>query len=100
MPGIMEYDLESFCILLLAGFEGTDLWEKALNDVIVETMKDSVDLIIKKVTVWKIIKVVPEPEDSAQILEEVRAHVLKGVNYVQSVTEKRGKKFTVGDKVR
>ena len=49
---------------------------------------------------WKVFKQEPEPEESAKAIEEVRNGLVKAVGYIQSVAEKRGKKFLVSDEVR
>ena len=41
----------------------------------------------------------PEPEDTAKVFEEVKQIITKRLSYIQSVAEKRGKKFLVCDTV-
>lgn len=78
---------------------GRGLWSETFNDLVVETMQQIMDLLLAKVTPWKILELVPVPEDSEQILEDVRNELLKNLNYIKSIADKKGKKYVLCDKV-
>ena len=78
---------------------GSSLWEEALNDMVQETCLDIVADIPTKWYMWKVFKRAPEPENKDEVLSTIREKVLKGVNYIQSIADKGGKKFITGDKV-
>lgn len=73
---------------------------ETMNDVIVETLNETVNALIEKVTPWKALQVVPEPENSKEILEEIRNDLLTKLSYVRSIAKKRKKKYILCDKVR
>ena len=85
--------------MFYTGLAGSTLWEEALCDLVVETCMDVFQDIAAKIYMWKVFKGNPEPEDSAKIIEEVKQKLTKSLNYVQSVAEKREKKFLVCDTV-
>lgn len=79
---------------------GKGLWEETLHDMVVETVMENWNKALSKVCMWKVFKMAPEPEDSEKVVEEVAASLKKCLNYIQSIAEKRGKKFIVGDEVK
>ncbi|XP_067942578.1 probable glutathione S-transferase 8 [Watersipora subatra] len=81
------------------GLSGGSIWEEALNDMVVETSIDCFEAVTKKIYLWMLFKMQPEPEDSTKIKEEVKGIFVKSMNFIQSVAEKRGKKFIIDDKV-
>ncbi|XP_067942462.1 glutathione S-transferase 1-like [Watersipora subatra] len=81
------------------GLAGKDAWEEALNDQVMETCSDVFNEIPAKIYSWQVFKRVPEPEDSEKIKEEVKAKIVKSLNFIQKTAEKRGKKFIVDDKI-
>lgn len=81
------------------GLAGSCLWEETLNDLVVETCIDWFNEIVRRIYMWKLFKREPAPENPEKIIEEVKVKMVKGVKYIQSVAEKQGKKFIVGDKV-
>lgn len=78
---------------------GSTLIEEALNDMVLETCVPAFSTIGPKVYFWKVFKSHPVPENKEEILAEVRADILKAVNYIQTIAEKRGNKFIVSDTV-
>ena len=87
-------------LILFLGFVGDCLWTEALNDVIVETLHEFTNNLISKYTFWKILKKIPEPENSEKLVEDLRNDLLKRLDYIKSITEKNGKKLLLCDKVR
>ena len=85
--------------IFLTGLAGSNLWEETLCDLLVETCLDAFHDVPTKIYMWKVFKREPEPEDSAKVMEEVKQRITKGLGYIQSVAEKKGKKFLVCDTV-
>lgn len=81
------------------GMMGENLWEEALNDMMMEALLSCANEIPPKWYVWSIFKRAPEPENKDEIKAELRAKLLKTVNYIQSAAEKHGKKFITSDKI-
>jgi len=68
--------------------------------MVMETAKEFCESgVVPKIYPWKLFKKVPEPEDSEKIVEEVRQTIIKHVNYIQSIADRRGKKFILCDQV-
>ena len=86
-------------LLFVTGLAGSNLWEETLCDLLVETCLDAFNELSRKIYAWKVFKREPEPEDTAKVFEEVKQRITKRLGYVQSVAEKRGKKFLVCDTV-
>ncbi|XP_067942573.1 glutathione S-transferase 3-like [Watersipora subatra] len=83
------------------GLVGEGLWNETLNDLIVETLQEFVNGLIKQVIVWKVLKLVPEPEDGEKAVEGQRAELLKRLAYIRSIKEKQGKhKFLLCNKMQ
>ncbi|XP_067942696.1 glutathione S-transferase 3-like [Watersipora subatra] len=83
------------------GLVGEGLWNETLNDLIVETLQEFVNSLIKQVIVWKVLKFAPEPEDGKKAVEEQRAELLKRLAYIRSIKEKQGKhKFLLCNKMQ
>ncbi|XP_067942636.1 probable glutathione S-transferase 8 isoform X2 [Watersipora subatra] len=78
---------------------GGNAWEEALNDMVMETCLECTNDLAKSVYFWLLFKRTPEPENSDKILETFKEKLLKAMNYVQSVAEKRGKTFILGDQI-
>lgn len=78
---------------------GSSLLEEALNDMVQESLFSVTCNLGKKVYRWKVGGRHPAPENKDEILVEVRDGLLKAVNFIQSVAEKRGNKFIVSDTV-
>ena len=74
-------------------------WTEALNDVIVETIQDVLTSIGRNIILWKVLKEIPEPENSEKIVSDLRADLLKKLDYIQTLTEKRRKTLLFGDEV-
>ena len=74
-------------------------WTEALNDVIVETIQDILTSIGRNIILWKVLKEIPEPENSEKIVSDLRADLLKKLDYIQTLTEERRKTFLFGDEV-
>ncbi|XP_067942388.1 probable glutathione S-transferase 8 [Watersipora subatra] len=81
------------------GLSGENAWEEALNDMVMETCIECANDLGKTVYVWMIFKRAPEPEDSDKMLETFKEKLLKAMSYVQTVAEKRGKTFILGDQI-
>ncbi|XP_067942635.1 probable glutathione S-transferase 8 isoform X1 [Watersipora subatra] len=81
------------------GLFGGNAWEEALNDMVMETCLECTNDLAKSVYFWLLFKRTPEPENSDKILETFKEKLLKAMNYVQSVAEKRGKTFILGDQI-
>ena len=97
-----ENSLDNFVkelLFLLTGLAGSNLWEETLCDLLVETCLDAFHDVPTKIYMWKVFKREPEPENSAKVMEEVKQRITKGLGYIQSVAEKKGKKFLVCDTV-
>lgn len=45
-------------------------------------------------------KAVPVPENKDEIIQKAKEGWIKALNFIQSVAEKRGKKFIINDEVR
>ena len=85
---------------MVTGLNGEDTWEETLNDVIVETFHEVTNFIGPNIIRWKIIKVTPEPENSQELIKEGRERLLRAIDYVASLSQKRGNKFLIANKVR
>ena len=48
---------------------------------------------------WLLFKMIPTPENSEELLQQAKDQWMQMLNYIQSIAEKRGKKYIVGDKV-
>lgn len=70
-----------------------------MHDLVVEAGLDMVKEVPTKIYAWKVFSCVPEPEDSQKIVADVKEGLLKRLPYIQSIAEKRGKKFIVSDSV-
>ncbi|XP_067942430.1 probable glutathione S-transferase 8 [Watersipora subatra] len=81
------------------GLVGETAWDEAMNDMVVETCSDCMEEITREVYYWLIFKRCPEPEDSAKVKEAVRGKIVKSMNFIQSLAEKKGKKFILDDKI-
>ncbi|KAF6016576.1 hypothetical protein EB796_025120 [Bugula neritina] len=69
--------------------------------MVMETAKEFCESgVVPKIYPWKLFKKVPEPEDSEKIVEEVRQTIIKHVNYIQSIADRRGKKFILCDQIQ
>ena len=91
--------MKKFAIYIYAGLAGKGPWDEALNDAIVQTLQEILNNIMAKISPWKVMKSAPEPENSEQIIAEMKAYILKKLDYIKSVKDTKGKKFLVGDKV-
>lgn len=54
---------------------------------------------VPNIYAWKVFKFIPTPENSEQILEDAKNKWIKVLNYIESIAEKRGKKYIIGDSV-
>ncbi|XP_067942665.1 glutathione S-transferase 1-like [Watersipora subatra] len=83
------------------GLVGNGLWDETLNDLIVETLQEFINDFATKFILWKILKIVPEPDDSDKILNELREGHLRRIEYIRSISEKKGgHKFLLDDKMQ
>ena len=82
-----------------AGMFGKSLWEEALHDMIMENVSEAIEAVMMKVYVWMILQRVPKPENTDEVLQEVKDKWESVLKYVQKVAEQRGKKFIVSNKV-
>lgn len=78
---------------------GSTLIEEALSDMVQESCFATFGGLGRRVYFWKFFGRGPEPENKDEVLAEVRADVIKAVNHIQSVAEKRGKKYIISDTV-
>ena len=80
---------------------GKDLWEETLHDLVTDVTQSCIDLFaMPGIYMWLVFKVIPTPEDSEEQLQKAKEKCTKVLNYIQSIAEKRGKKYIVGDEVR
>ncbi|XP_067942610.1 glutathione S-transferase 3-like isoform X2 [Watersipora subatra] len=83
------------------GLLGEGLWNETLNDLVVETFQEFLNHMVTKISSWKFRKWRPEPENSAEILEEVWHYLKKRLEYVEAIAEKKGKHhFILSDKIQ
>ncbi|XP_067942664.1 glutathione S-transferase 3-like isoform X2 [Watersipora subatra] len=81
------------------GLVGEGLWNETLNDLIVEVLQEFVNNYSANYIYWKFLKRTPEPENSDKIVENIRSDLLKRLDYIRSISEKRGNpKFLLADK--
>jgi len=87
-------------ISIYLGLAGKELWEEALHDVVIEAVQACIDAYaVPNIYAWKVFKFIPTPENSEQILEDAKNKWIKVLNYIESIAEKRGKKYIIGDSV-
>ncbi|XP_067942659.1 glutathione S-transferase 3-like [Watersipora subatra] len=83
------------------GLVGEGLWNETLNDLIVEVLQEFVNNYSANYIYWKFLKRAPEPENSDKIVENIRSDLLKRLDYIKSISEKRGNpKFLLADKIQ
>ncbi|XP_067942612.1 glutathione S-transferase 3-like isoform X1 [Watersipora subatra] len=83
------------------GLVGEGLWNETLNDLIVETLQEYFNNLVRRVIAWKVLKLVPEPEESEKAVQEQRADLLKRIEYIKSIADQQGKhKFLLCDKIQ
>ena len=75
---------------------GDDIWEEALNDMIQESCIEALMGNGEKVS----FNIVPEPEINDKIITEIREGIVRTVNFIQTVAERKGKRFLSSDNVR
>ena len=79
---------------------GSGQWEESLHDLVVEASQDVMNVYATpNIYSWFVFKSVPEPENKDEQLENAKQKWIKALKYIQSVAEKRGKKYIVGDEV-
>ncbi|KAF6035343.1 hypothetical protein EB796_006341 [Bugula neritina] len=82
------------------GLVGEGCWDETWNDLVLEVTKDFYEAVIDKIYTWKLFKSKPEPEDVSKVMEEVKGQIVKNLNYIQSIADKKGKKFIVGNDIQ
>ena len=79
---------------------GGSLWEETLHDTVTECVQSCVNThAIPGLYKWLFFKIIPTPENSEELLQQAKDQWMQMLNYIQSIAEKRGKKYIVGDKV-
>ena len=64
----------------------------------IETCEDSA-AYLSPIHNWMVYKRAPVPENSAEMVEQAKVKIMKGLAYIQSVSESRNKKFLISDQV-
>ncbi|XP_067942613.1 probable glutathione S-transferase gst-36 isoform X2 [Watersipora subatra] len=66
-----------------------------------ETLQEYFNNLVRRVIAWKVLKLVPEPEESEKAVQEQRADLLKRIEYIKSIADQQGKhKFLLCDKIQ
>jgi len=82
------------------GMVGSSHWEESLHDLVVECSQDVMNMFaMPGIYKWLVFKIIPDPSDKDEQLENAKQKWIKTLNYVQSIAEKRGKKFIIGDEI-
>jgi len=54
---------------------------------------------LPNIYLWMLFKAVPVPENKDEIIQKAKEGWIKALNFIQSVAEKRGKKFIINDEI-
>ena len=80
---------------------GKELWEETLHDIITESVQECINTYaIPGIYEWLVFKSCPAPENKEEVLQDAKDDWLKVLTYVQSIAEKRKKKYIIGDEVK
>ncbi|XP_067942653.1 glutathione S-transferase 3-like [Watersipora subatra] len=81
------------------GFVGATSWDEAMNDMLVEVCSDCFEDINQKVYFWMLFERFPKPDDADKVKENIKANIIKSMNFIEAVAKKRGKNFILDDKI-
>lgn len=56
--------------------------------------------MLTKVIPWKVTKSAPEPTNSAKVIEDMKAELLRHLRYIKTIFNKKGDSFLLGDQVK
>lgn len=88
--------------MVVTGLMGSNQWESALHDVIIECVQELKGLFSVAtggIYNWMIFKRVPEPENRDEVLKVASEKWLETLKFIQTLSDERGKQFIIGDEV-
>ena len=93
------FDINYHCFC--SGLVGSTQWQETQHDLVVECMQEAMHSYgTPNIYLWLVFKSVPEPENKEEVIQKAKEKLISTLNYIQSIQEKNGTKFIVGDEVR